>query len=138
MQTTLLQDLRFGARSFLRAPSAGQVLTRVREAGAIVQPGEIVYTVALTQPVRVRAYVSEPDLARVKPGMKVTIHADGSAKTWPATIGYIAPTAEFTPRTVQTEDQRADLVYRMRLVVDDPKNELRQGQPVTVTLRGGG
>lgn len=118
----------------LRAPSAGQVLTRVREAGAIVQPGEIVYTVALTQPVRVRAYVTEPDLPKVRPGMRVTVNVDGTGKSWPATIGHISPVAEFTPRTVQTEDQRADLVYRLRLTVDDPKNELRQGQPVTVTL----
>lgn len=118
----------------LKAPSAGQVLTRVREAGAIVQPGEIVYTVALTQPVRVRAYVAEPDLPKVRPGMRVTVHVDGTGKSWPATIGYISPVAEFTPRTVQTEDQRADLVYRLRLTVDDPKNELRQGQPVTVAL----
>ncbi|HUQ13416.1 MAG TPA: HlyD family efflux transporter periplasmic adaptor subunit, partial [Novosphingobium sp.] len=86
----------------------------------------------------VRAYVAEPDLGRVRPGMKVTVHADGTAKTWPATIGFIAPVAEFTPRTVQTEDQRADLVYRMRLTVSDPRGELRQGQPVTVTLPGGG
>ena len=121
----------------LRAPSEGQVLTRVREAGAIVQPGEIVYTVALIQPVRVRAYLAEPDLPKVKPGMAVTVHADGTSKSWPAKVGYISPVAEFTPRTVQTEDQRADLVYRIRLVVDDPKNELRQGQPVTVTLGGG-
>jgi len=121
----------------LLAPSAGQVLTRVREAGAIVQPGEIVYTLALTQPVRVRAYVSEPDLPKVRPGMKVTVRADGAQRSWPATIGFIAPVAEFTPRTVQTEDQRTDLVYRMRLTVDDPKSELRQGQPVTVTLNGG-
>ena len=118
----------------LRSPSSGQVLTRVREAGAIVQPGEIVYTVALTQPVRVLAYVAEPDLPKVRPGMRVTVRADGTAKSWPATVSYISPTAEFTPRTVQTEDQRADLVYRIRLTVDDPKNELRQGQPVTVTL----
>jgi len=118
----------------LRSPSSGQVLTRVREAGAIVQPGEIVYTVALTQPVRVRAYVAEPDLPKVRPGMRVTVRTDGTAKSWPATVSYISPTAEFTPRTVQTEDQRADLVYRVRLTVDDPKNELRQGQPVTVTL----
>ena len=118
----------------LKAPSEGQVLTRVREAGAIVQPGEIVYTVALTQPVRVRAYVAEPNLPKVRPGMRVSVQVDGSAKQWPATIGYISPVAEFTPRTVQTEDQRADLVYRLRLTVDDPKNELRQGQPVTVTL----
>lgn len=121
----------------LLAPSPGQVLTRVREAGAIVQPGEIVYTLALTQPVRVRAYVGEPDLPKVRPGMKVTVRADGARKSWHATIGFIAPVAEFTPRTVQTEDQRTDLVYRMRLTVDDPKGELRQGQPVTVTLDGG-
>ena len=118
----------------LKAPSAGQVLTRVREAGAIVQPGEIVYSIALTQPVRARAYVAEPDLPKVRPGMRVTVHVDGTRKSWPATIGHISPVAEFTPRTVQTEDQRADLVYRLRLTVDDPKNELRQGQPVTVTL----
>ena len=118
----------------LKAPSAGQVLTRVREAGAIVQPGEIVYTIALTQPVRARAYVAETDLPKVKPGMRVTVRVDGTTKAWSATIGYISPVAEFTPRTVQTEDQRADLVYRLRLTVDDPKNELRQGQPVTVTL----
>lgn len=122
----------------LKAPSAGQVLTRVREAGAIVQPGEIVYSVALTQPVRVRAYVAEPDLPKVRPGMRVSVYVDGSTKAWPATIGYISPVAEFTPRTVQTEDQRADLVYRLRLTVDDPKSELRQGQPVTVTLPGSG
>ena len=118
----------------LKEPSAGQVLTRVRESGAIVQPGEIVYTVALTQPVRVRAYVAEPDLPRVRPGMRVTVEVDGTARRWAATIGYISPVAEFTPRTVQTEDQRADLVYRIRLTVDDPRNDLRQGQPVTVTL----
>ena len=66
--------------------------------------------------------------------MRVTVHVDGTSKAWPATIGYISPVAEFTPRTVQTEDQRADLVYRIRLTVDDPGNDLRQGQPVTVTL----
>src|SRR5207253_640374 len=75
----------------LRAPSTGQVLTRVRETGAIVQPGEIVYTVALTQPVRVRAYVAEPDLPRVHPGMRVQVGVDGVGKTWPATVGYISP-----------------------------------------------
>ena len=115
----------------------GRTSRAVREVGAIVQPGEVVYSVALTQPVRVRAYVAEPDLPKVRPGMRVTVHADGANKTWPATIGYVSPTAEFTPRTVQTEDQRADLVYRVRLTVEDPKNELRQGQPVTVSLDSG-
>ena len=118
----------------LKAAEAGQVLTRAQEAGAIVQPGETVLTVALTQPVRVRAYVAEPDLGRVRPGMKVWVTVDGTAKRWPATIGYISPVAEFTPKTVQTEQLRTDLVYRLRLVVEDPKGELRQGQPVTVLV----
>ena len=122
----------------ITAAEPGQVLTRAREVGAIVQPGQTVLTVALTQPVRIRAYVTEPDLARIHPGMSVTVSVDGSSKRWPARIGYIAPVAEFTPKTVQTEQLRADLVYRVRLTVDDPKGELRQGQPVTVTVRRDG
>lgn len=120
------------------AAEAGQVLTRARELGAIVQPGQTVLTVALTQPVRVRAYVAEPDLPKVRPGMAVEVSVDGSGKRWPARIGYIAPVAEFTPKTVQTEQLRADLVYRLRLTVDDPRGELRQGQPVTVTVSANG
>lgn len=121
----------------IRAAEPGQVLTRVREAGAIVQPGETVLTLALTQPVRVRAYVAEPDLPRVRPGMAVTVTVDGTDKTWPATIGFISPVAEFTPKTVQTEQLRADLVYRLRLTVRDPGSDLRQGQPVTVIVPSG-
>jgi HlyD family secretion protein len=120
------------------AAEQGQVLTRARETGAIVQPGQTVLTVALTQPVRVRAYVAEPDLPKIRPGMTVNVSVDGSDKRWPAKIGYIAPVAEFTPKTVQTEQLRADLVYRVRLTVDDPKGELRQGQPVTVFVPSDG
>lgn len=118
----------------LRAQEPGQVLTRAREAGAITQPGETVLTIALTQPVRIRAYVAEPDLPKVRPGMAVKVTVDGSDKSWPATIGFISSVAEFTPKTVQTEQLRADLVYRLRLTVDDAKGELRQGQPVTVII----
>lgn len=122
------------ADAVLRAAEAGQVLTRAKEQGAIVQPGETVLTMALTQPVRVRAYVAEPDLPKVRPGMAASVAVDGSSKIYRARIGFISPVAEFTPRTVQTEELRADLVYRLRLTVDDPEGELRQGQPVTVTV----
>ncbi len=118
----------------LRAPEAGQVLTRAREAGAIINPGDTVLTIALTQPVRIRAYVAETQLPKIKPGMKASISVDGSDVVLPATVGFISPSAEFTPRTVQTEELRADLVYRVRLTVEDPKGTLRQGQPVTVRL----
>lgn len=126
------------ADAVLVAAEPGQVLTRAREAGAIVQPGQTVLTLALTQPVRVRAYVAQPDLPRIRPGMAVEVTVDGSDKRWPAKVGFIAPVAEFTPKTVQTEQLRTDLVYRVRLTVDDPKGELRQGQPVTVTIPNSG
>jgi HlyD family secretion protein len=116
------------------AAEPGQVLTRAREAGAIVQPGQTVLTVALTQPVRVRAYIAGPDLPKIRPGQVVSVSVDGSDKRWRARVGYISPVAEFTPKTVQTEQLRADLVYRLRLVVEDPRGDLRQGQPVTVSV----
>jgi HlyD family secretion protein len=118
----------------LRAPNAGTILTRVREPGAIVQPGETVMTLTIDRPMRVRAYVDEPDLHRIAPGMRVLVTADGNPKTYHGTIGYIAPTAEFTPKTVETVALRTDLVYRLRVIVDDPDDGLRQGAPVSVTV----
>lgn len=117
----------------LIAPSAGVVQTRVLEPGAIVAAGAPVLAVAITQPVRVRAYVPEAMLGRIKPGQRVGVVASGGQR-WSGRIGHISPTAEFTPRTVETESQRADLVYRIRVIVDDPQGSLRQGQPITVDL----
>lgn len=118
----------------LRAPNSGVILTRAREPGAIVQAGETVLTLTIDRPMRVRAYLAEPDLARVSPGMKVDVTADGNARIYHGTIGYIAPTAEFTPKTVQTEGLRTDLVYRVRVIVTDSDDALRQGAPVTASI----
>lgn len=120
----------------LVASTDGVVVTRAREPGAIVQPGETVLTLAIDRPMRVRAYVSEGDLSRISPGMKVVVTADGNAKQYHGTIGYIAPRAEFTPKTVETENLRTDLVYQLRVIVSDPDDGLRQGQPVTVAVPG--
>jgi HlyD family secretion protein len=62
------------------------------------------------------------------------VTADGNPKTYHGTIGYISATAEFTPKTVETTALRTDLVYRLRVIVDDPDNALRQGAPVSVTI----
>ncbi|HEY6926769.1 MAG TPA: HlyD family efflux transporter periplasmic adaptor subunit [Steroidobacteraceae bacterium] len=122
------------ADTVLRAPNAGTILTRVREPGAIVQPGETVMTLTIERPMRVRAYVDEPDLHRIAPGMRVLVSADGNPKTYHGTIGYISAAAEFTPKTVETTALRTDLVYRLRVIVDDPDDALRQGAPVSVTI----
>jgi len=118
------------------APSSGTILTRAREPGAIAMAGETIFVLTIDRPLRVRAYVAESDLGRIAPGMDVLVSTDGSAKTYHGTIGFISPSAEFTPKTVQTESLRTDLVYRLRVIVGDPDDALRQGQPVTVTVPG--
>lgn len=119
----------------LVAPSDGIILTRARERGAIVQPGETVFTLTLATPVWVRTYVNERDLGLVHPNMPATVTTDSAPdRPYPAKIGFISPTAEFTPKSVETRELRTDLVYRLRVVVDNPDGGLRQGMPVTVGL----
>ena len=113
------------------------VVTRAREPGAIVQPGETVLTLSIDRPLRVRAYVPEDDLSRVRPGMQVEVSADGNPKRYKGQVGHISPQAEFTPKSVETEDLRTALVYRLRIIVADPDGALRQGQPVTVHVHSG-
>ncbi len=118
----------------LLAPSAGTVIARVREPGSMVASQSTVYSLSLDAPVYVRAYVGEPNLGRIAPGTRVRVHSDSSAKAYPGRIGFISPRAEFTPKTVETTDLRTELVYRLRVVIDDPDAALRQGMPVTVEV----
>jgi HlyD family secretion protein len=121
------------ADSQLLAPEDGIILSRVREPGTIVGTGDPVYTVTLTHPTWVRAYVTEPSLEKVHPGQAVEVRTDGG-RHYQGRIGYVSPLAEFTPKTVQTPEQRAELVYRLRVVVEQADAFLRQGMPVTVAV----
>lgn len=117
----------------LKAPNDGVVLTRVREPGAIVGAGETIYTLTLVAPVWVRTYVDEPDLGRIRPGQTAEVRTDAGG-VYQGRIGFISPVAEFTPKSVETRSQRTSLVYRLRVIVDEPDSGLKQGMPVTVTL----
>jgi HlyD family secretion protein len=119
----------------LLAPSQGVVLSRVREAGAIVGAGETVFVLSLTNPVWVRSYVSEVDLGRIRPGMEVGVRTDTPGMpVLKGRIGFISTTAEFTPKTVETRELRTSLVYRIRIIVEDRGDALRQGMPVTLSV----
>jgi HlyD family secretion protein len=119
----------------LFSPSNGVVLTRAIEPGTMLSQNSPVITVSLTSPVWVRAYISEKELGNAKPGTKVKVYTDSNPdKFYDGQIGFVSPTAEFTPKTVETTDLRTELVYRLRIIMQDPKNELRQGMPVTVKL----
>jgi len=120
------------------APDTGVILTRVEEPGAIVAAGQTVLTLSLDTPVWVRAYVEEPDLGRVHPGMQAQVVTDSRPdRPYAGHVGYISPEAEFTPKTVQTEKLRTRLVYQVRIIADNPDQGLRQGMPVTVKLLEG-
>ena len=119
----------------LRASVDGVVITRAVEPGTIVATSTIVYSVCEASPVWIRTYVDERDLGRIYPGMKALIYND----TYPnhpytAQVGFISPVAEFTPKNVETRELRADLVYRLRVILEKPDRYVRQGMPVTVQL----
>ena len=78
--------------------------------------------------------MSEPDLGRIQPGMMAEVRTD-SGGVYKGQVGFISPVAEFTPKTVETRELRTALVYRLRIIVDNPNGGLRQGMPVTVTLK---
>lgn len=116
----------------LVASTDGRVLTKVHHRGAVVGAGSPVYALSIEEPVYVRAYVAEPDLGRVVPGKTVRVLTDTTDESFEGRIGFVSPRAEFTPRTVETEELRTDLVYRLRVVVPGSPDGLRQGMPVTV------
>lgn len=123
------------ADAVLYAPQKGIILTRAREAGAIVSEGQTIYTLTLNDPVWIRAYVDEPSLGLIYPGMEVEVETDSvPGKKYPGTIGFISPLAEFTPKTVETMEVRTSLVYRIRIRMNDPDKVMRQGMPVTVRI----
>lgn len=122
----------------LYAPSAGTILTRIREPGSVVLVSDPIYTLSIISPVWIRAFVNELELGKVYPDMPAEIFTDTpGGKVYKGHIGFISPVAEFTPKTVETTQLRTDLVYRLRVIADNPDQGLRQGMPVTVKLQIG-
>lgn len=118
----------------LLAPSNGVLTRRMLEAGSIVNQ-QPVFVLTLTDPIWVRAYAQANQLELCQSGTPVTIQTD-SGRIFSGVIGYISPQAEFTPKAVQTSELRPQLVYRMRIVLNDNQDNhgLRQGVPVTVFI----
>ena len=119
----------------LYAPTDGIIRNRILEPGDMATPQTPVFTLALINPVWVRAYAPETALGKLAPGMSADVSTDSyPGKTYPGWIGFISPTAEFTPKNVETPELRTRLVYQVRIYVCNPQDELRLGMPATVSI----
>jgi HlyD family secretion protein len=119
----------------LFAPADGVIQNRILEPGDMASPLKPVLTLAMTNPVWVRAYAPETELGRLAPGMKAEVSTDSyPGKTYHGWIGFISPTAEFTPKNVETTELRTRLVYQLRVYICNPQDELRLGMPATVAI----
>ncbi|ARU31504.1 hemolysin D [Sulfuriferula sp. AH1] len=124
------------ADASLYAPSDGVIQDRILEPGDMASPQRPVYTLALTNPIWIRAYVSGSELGKVKPGMRASVSTDSfPGKYYDGWVGYVSPSAEFTPKSVETVEVRSNLVYQVRILTCNTQNELRLGMPATVTIR---
>jgi HlyD family secretion protein len=132
-QLALLREQLVDAQ--LVAPIDAVVRNRILEPGEMVSPQKPVFSLAITDPKWVRAYVAEPDLGKIRQDMAATVMVDSFPKRrFEGWIGFISPVAEFTPKAVQTEELRSSLVYEVRVFVKDPNDDLRLGMPATVYL----
>jgi HlyD family secretion protein len=119
----------------LYAPVNGVIRDRIVEPGDFVTPQTPVLTLAVLNPIWVRTYLPETYLGKVKPGAPAQISTDSyPGKVYQGWVGSISPTAEFTPKNVETPELRTRLVYQVRIYICNPQLELRLGMPATVNL----
>ena len=111
------------------APTDGTVTTRSREEGEFVGPGTPLVTISRLDEVWLSIYVPENQLSRVQLGAKARVKLDGDEKMYEGTITFISPEAEFTPKNVQTPDERVKLVYRVKITLANPDRLFKPGMP---------
>ena len=116
--------------SELVSPLNGYVLVKSALPGEVVQIGATVFTVVDLNSLWVTAYINEKDLGRVKLGQKAEVIADTyPGKKYKGEISFISSESEFTPKTIQTTEERVKLVYRIKVRVDNSTLELKPGMP---------
>ena len=114
----------------LIAPVGGIVTEKLVEAGEMIAPRAPAIVIVDLDHAWADVFVPEPAVPRLKVGQAATIFTDAGGAGIAGTISYISPKAEFTPRNVQTAEERSKLVYRIRIAVDNKDGVLKQGMPV--------
>jgi HlyD family secretion protein len=134
-QSLALAETQLGYAT-LTAPFAGMALSKNVEPGEYVSAGTPVITLGDLANVWLRAYINETDLARVKLGQRVSVTSDSDReKKFEGHISFIASEAEFTPKSVQTEKERVKLVFRIKIDIPNPNQELKPGMPADAVIQ---
>jgi HlyD family secretion protein len=131
-QTATLQKALRDA--ILNAPIAGVVTEKLVEVGELVSPGTAIVVITDLDHAWANVYVDEPLVPRVRLGQAATVFTDAGGQGLAGTVTYISPKAEFTPRNVQTAEERSKLVYRVKVSVDNRAGVLKPGMPVEADL----
>ncbi len=117
------------------APFDGVVLTKSAEPGEVLAAGATVVTIGDLEHPWVRGYIRETDLGKIKLGQKVMLTTDSfPGKKYTGVITFISPEAEFTPKQIQTTEERVKLVYRIKIEVDNSSRELKSNMPVDAVI----
>lgn len=111
------------------APMSGVVTTKVREQGEFVSAGMPVITISKLDEVWLSVYVPEPRLADIKIGQEAYVMVDGHTNLFTGKVTYVSPVAEFTPRNIQTPEERAKLVYKVKITLENKNRILKPGMP---------
>jgi HlyD family secretion protein len=123
------------ADTILKSPTAGVVLSKAAEPGAYLNPGTPVITVGQLDQVWLRGYINETDLGRIRLHQPARITTDSYAdKEYPGKVSFISDQAEFTPKAVQTFEERVKLMYRVKISLENPRQELKAGMPADAVI----
>ena len=139
-QSSALQRLKEVEVSYretkIYAPADGVILSRVAEEGEVVNPGQVIYTMVDLNKLYIKVYIPEPELGKVKLGQQARIYVDAYLdRYFNGTLTRVYEQAEFTPKNVETKDERVKLVFGAEVSVENPEGLLKPGMPADVVLK---
>ena len=117
------------------SPVDGVVLVKAADVGEVVAPGTTIVSVGDIDHPWVRGYINETDLGKVKVGSKAKVTTDSyPGKHYEGRVTFISSQAEFTPKQIQTHEERVKLVYRIKIEVENPRRELKSNMPADAEI----
>jgi len=111
------------------SPTDGVITHRVAEPGEVLAPGSVIAVLTVLDRPWLTVWIDEPSLSRIRLGDAVEVRVDGRSETFPGTVSFVSPTAEFTPKNVQTPEERAKLVFRVKVRLDNSDGIFKPGMP---------